>query len=116
MAWFHRLILFLGIVGIFVLKPKINDKKWFLPLSLLIYSSIIHAFWFGLDHYGLPYQYIWIIFASSILSKQTHRLKKINLKKIIKRNWGIVFGGLIFLMVQFFLFLCFTKTTGKFTC
>jgi len=60
-VWYHRIIMVLAVAAVIKMARK---KNWngLAPAGLiLIYSSLAHGLWFGLDRYALPYMFIVIL-------------------------------------------------------
>lgn len=82
----HWSVLIFGFLGILIsIKRRLGGG---FIIYLLIYSSAMHAIWFSLNRYALPYMYIWIIFAG------------VSLDILIRKKWFYVLLLLLFVTMS----------------
>lgn len=53
-TWFHRLLVFLAIIGVFFWPTRFNQGAAIIALAAVAYVSVMHTVWHSLTRYALP--------------------------------------------------------------
>jgi hypothetical protein len=74
---YHWIVLGLGGLGIFIIILKKQRRLYWL-VGLLGYISLLHAVFVGLDRYGMPFTYLWILAIGQLLESLKQKIKLYN--------------------------------------